>query len=694
MKAPPLLVGATLLFWGWQTGFLVVGIVMAAALESARWLKVRWEFSDDDFTRIWTFCTLLALAGVVLAFTANEGPSNFRNFFQNPSFSTQRGAGTASSQAAAAWIRWLPMILFLFVAAQAFSSRDGVPVETLSLILRWRWKRARKRGRPVPPGRSINVSYPYLVVCLFAASMHPAETGGFFWGLAAVLGWALWCQRCRRFSPVAWAAALAATIGLGYSAQRGVGVLQRLVENYNPQWFAHSVGGGADPLRSKTGLGHIGRLKGSNKIVIRLEPGPDQLPPELLREASYRSYKTQTWYSDTSEKDFFDVRETNNTTYVLVPGKTNTFAVSIACYLRGGVALLPLPPACGRLENLPNLISLQRNPLGDVLVQGPGLVIFQAHYGPGQTLDFPPDLTEDLAVPAREAAALEQVIAEHHLNASSLNQKLRKISALFQSQFAYSAWLGPGHLANTNETFLSRFLLRTRRGHCEYFATATVLLLRKLDIPARYAVGYAVHEAVGQKYVVRQRDAHAWCLVWNDTTGTWQDFDTTPASWVETESRRAAPLHFWSDAWSWIVFEFSKFRWGQTHLRQYILWGLVPVLLVLFVQILFQIRRRRQRRQRGPSSPAAPWPGLDSEFYRLQQTIEERGVVRAPAEPLSEWLRQVVKDPALADLRTQLQHLLRLHYRYRFDPHGLDEPGRDALRQEALACLATLQRRG
>ena len=62
---------------------------------------------------------------------------------------------------------------------------------------------------------------------------------------------------------------------------------------------------------------------------------------------------------------------------------------------------------------------------------------------------------------------------------------------------------------------MSRFLLRTRSGHCEYFATATVLLLRQLGIPARYAVGYAVHEATGRKYVVRQRDAHAWCLVWN-----------------------------------------------------------------------------------------------------------------------------------------------------------------------------------
>jgi hypothetical protein len=53
----------------------------------------------------------------------------------------------------------------------------------------------------------------------------------------------------------------------------------------------------------------------------------------------------------------------------------------------------------------------------------------------------------------------------------------------------------------------------------------------------------------------------------------WQDFDTTPPSWVTAEASRASPMQFLSDCWSRLVFEFAKFRWGQTHLRQYFLWG-------------------------------------------------------------------------------------------------------------------------
>src|SRR5437016_2922170 len=98
MKTPPLLLGAALLFWGWQSGFLVVAALMAAVVESPRWIEARWDFSNEDFRRIWTFCTLLLLATAVFAFTTNEGPANFRGFFQNPNLHTERSAGVTTAR--------------------------------------------------------------------------------------------------------------------------------------------------------------------------------------------------------------------------------------------------------------------------------------------------------------------------------------------------------------------------------------------------------------------------------------------------------------------------------------------------------------------------------------------------------------------------------------------------------------------
>jgi protein-glutamine gamma-glutamyltransferase len=691
MKTPPLLLGAALLFWGWQTGHFIAGAVMAAVLEGAQLTKVRWDFTDEDFRRIWTFCALLLLGAAVYAFTASGGPADLRGFLQNPGFTTERNVGNASARTVASLLRWLPMIFFLFIAAQAFSSREGIPPETISVIMRLRWQKARKLGQPLPAARSVNISYPYFMMCLFAASFHTSDYETFYWGICALVAWALWSQRSRRYGVAIWAAALAVAMLLGYSGQRGVGRLYRLFENYNAQWFARMAGGRADPMQSKTALGQIGRLKNSNKIVIRLEPKDGNRAPSLLREASYRTWKGQSWYADLARDKFESVYEgTNQTTWLLLPGKTNSAAVNLACYLPGRTGLLPLPTGCGLLENL-SAYLVQKSSLGAVVAEGPGVVVFDALYGPGPTIDSPGNTNEDLQVPPREIPALEQVIAELQLKDQGRKQALRALSGFFQDKFRYSAWQEVGKLSSTNGTPLARFLRSTRSGHCEYFATATVLLLRQLRIPARYAVGYAVHEGSGRKYVVRQRDAHAWCLVWNPSSGTWQDFDTTPASWVEAEASRPSPILFLSDCWSRVVFEISRFRWGQTHLRQYFLWALAPILALLLYQIIFRSRRRRHIRSQAEPSLKTLWPGLDSEFYLIESRLVERGARRQPSEPLSAWLLRAIADPALADLGGQLRALLSLHYRYRFDPQGLSQADREALRREAKVCLAVMQ---
>ncbi|MBP7691570.1 MAG: hypothetical protein KA764_06620, partial [Anaerolineales bacterium] len=72
------------------------------------------------------------------------------------------------------------------------------------------------------------------------------------------------------------------------------------------------------------------------------------------------------------------------------------------------------------------------------------------------------------------------------------------------------------------------FLFETRRGYCNYYASAAVVLLRSLGIPARLAVGFAQGELnleTGQ-YLVREREAHAWPEVFFPDYG-WIEFEPT-----------------------------------------------------------------------------------------------------------------------------------------------------------------------
>lgn len=689
LKAPPpYLVGLALLFWGWQTGYLAVGALMAVILEGARWTKVRWEFADEDFTRIWTFCSLVLLAGAVYLFTANDAPSDLFNLIQNPNLRTQRNAGNSSARAIAELLRWQPMIFFPFIAAATYSVREGIPLHTISIILRWRWQKTRPTANRPKVASTVNIAYPYFLLSLFSASVHESSDTYFFWGASALVAWALWPQRSRRFKGVSWACLLGAAVGLGYLGQMGISQLQQYIGGLNPHWLLNYSRYRFDPRQTRTALGHVGSLKASGAIVIRVRPkDPNSRVPGLLREASYGNYRGQVWYGSPSRADFENIQpETNQTSWVLVPGKTLTTTINIACYLPGGQALLPLPRGSSRLENLHAFI-LQKNKFGAVSAEGPGLVIFDALYGPGATTDNPPETETDPAAGSTvEREALRQIIDELHLEGRPLQETMQAIQRFFSSKFSYATWQDGPVLFKRGETPLSRFLLKSRKGHCEYFATATVLLLRELGFPARYAVGYAVHERSGKDgYVVRQRDAHAWCLVYyNDL---WHDFDTTPNSWFETEARRASPFQSLSDFWSRIWFEIARIRWGQSNLRQYFLWSLAPVLSILLIQI-FRTRRKRHGKRDEPGRAQAEWPGLDSEFYLLANKLAESGLPRLPGEPVSEWFMRAASDAQFQPIRESLQRLLRLHYRYRFDPAGLNASERQALRDQAVVCLA------
>jgi len=696
MKPPPFLLGAGLLFWGWQAGFPFVGALMAIAIECARWIHTRWELSDDDFRRIWIFSYLLLLGATVYAFSLNDGPGNFRGLFQHPNLRTERNAGTTTARTLALTMRWLPMIFFAFIGAQIFSVRQKVPLHTISTLVRRRWKKAKRLGQPWPSDRNVDISYTYFALCVLGAAAHASEDTKFFWGLCVLLAWTLWAGRPCRYGLAVWASALGIAVVLGYFGQASLGRVQRYFETFDPNWLTSFSRKGPDPFQSKTALGQIGQIKLSSKIMIRVQPIGANPVPTLLREASYRNYKAQVWYAGNSRNDFENIlEETNRGTWILLRQKTNTLAINLACYLPGGKALLPLPAGSGRLEHL-SAYLLSKNSSGAVLAEGPGLVMFDARFGPGPTIDYPPEPRDDLLVNPREADAVDRVLAELRLSGQNTQQAMRDISTFFQSKFTYRMWQDqPGSTGraatDTNVTPLSRFLLETRSGHCEYFATATVLLLRQLGIPARYAVGYAIHESSGKGYVVRQRDAHAWCLVWEKEREIWRDFDTTPASWVEAESARASPYQSLSDFWSRIRFELAKLRWGQTRLRQYILWGLIPVLSLLFYQIIRRVRGKRGKNGRKSPVGESTWPGLDSEFYQLERKLIQRGVSREPGEPLSVWLPRAIADPGLFEIRHPLQQLLLLHYRYRFDPLGLSQSDREALRREANVCLTRLK---
>ncbi len=99
------------------------------------------------------------------------------------------------------------------------------------------------------------------------------------------------------------------------------------------------------------------------------------------------------------------------------------------------------------------------------------------------------------------------------------------VTEYLRTNYQYSETLPP---LPPNQELIDWFLFDLKQGFCNYYATAEVILLRAVGIPARLAVGYAQGEPEEATHFfnVRQRDAHAWPEVYFPGIG-WVEFEPT-----------------------------------------------------------------------------------------------------------------------------------------------------------------------
>src|SRR6266498_3059362 len=74
------------------------------------------------------------------------------------------------------------------------------------------------------------------------------------------------------------------------------------------------------------------------------------------------------------------------------------------------------------------------------------------------------------------------------------------------------------------------FLFNLKKGYCDYYATAMVVLARASGIPARFVSGYSSgsYDAATAQYIVRELNAHSWAEVFFPDIG-WVEFEPTAA---------------------------------------------------------------------------------------------------------------------------------------------------------------------
>ncbi|UCD90181.1 MAG: transglutaminase domain-containing protein, partial [Desulfobacterales bacterium] len=565
----------------------------------------------------------------------------------------------------ASWmiIKWLPVVLSPLLLAQLYSTEGGVNLRVLFLFKR------KKKPSDTERKLLVDLSYPFFAICLLAAGAANHRTLLFYIGICILFTWTLWVVRPKKRSLKKWAILLLITGGCGYGIQFGLASLQGVITEAGMNWFVNFLQKDRDPYRAYTHMGEIGEIKLSSRVVFRVKPGGWDPGSLLLREASYDKYLSGAANWAASNRNFSSIAPVTGGGYwKILPDSQPDKTCTVSMPLNNGKGLLKLPNGTTMIGSL-EMDRMQRSPLGSVKVEGKGLVTYAAHYSSKLSTENPPS-KEDLSIPNAEAATIQQIVSNLKLETLTSSEVLNAVSRFFKNNFSYS--LEQKSLKG-NGTVIENFLTKSRTGHCEFFASAAVLLLRGVGIPARYVTGYAVDtwDKMGEWILVRSQHAHSWAHAY--VNGHWVDLDTTPGVWLEVERSRASPWRRIGDLWSWMTFGFSKWRWRQDASagKTYLILVLLPLVVIMLVRILSKKRgRKRIPGTEKNEKDLKDIRSISEGFSLIEERLKEMGFYRQEWETVACWIDRLELSKSVMGNIETLRQIKDFHYRYRYYPQA------------------------
>lgn len=229
--------------------------------------------------------------------------------------------------------------------------------------------------------------------------------------------------------------------------------------------------------------------------------------------------------------------------------------------------------------------------------------------------------------------------------------------------------------------------LTQRRGYCTYFASAAVMMLRARGIPARVATGFLAHEwdEEAGRWVVRERDAHAWIEVAFQDVG-WVTFDPTPPDGraqaadaeltpppeaeegaLDWRERVGGALEAWLDGGGTLGTFAKEALSGPAEAlrRSPQLWLLPSALLLLLLHGLLRGRRRVDSEDGLDLLPAR----TQSLFQQLASALADLGHQRRPGQTPREFARALPRERPFGEVAAATE----LYYRARYGGRPLLE---------------------
>ena len=621
MRFPPLFIGFSTIFWGFCTGWEVFSIVAALIFEFSNVIKTRFDLKANDFIRISDLSSLVMLILLFYSYVENEPHMIFLSF-----------------------ITTLPIIFMPLLFAQLFSTSDKVVIGT-------------KFGKRIHSHAPVDIRMLYIPSIAFATAAANIKSVWFvipflLMILISLSGYVKDTKSLKRYIAFSLSAVLI-TIFIGAAVAGGHFLISRKMTDWYNAWYSSLS---SDPFKTTTAMGEIGKMKLSGEIVFRVYPEDPSLPL-YMKQSDYNVLVRNSWYSrPRTTEPVFPINDMEWQFFGEGEGEKK-MRISIWMNKNKGEGVLPLPDGAKRAVEL-DVAGIEKSTLGAVYVEeGPELLEFVITYDTENRFE-PLPRRSDLFVPRQEREVIETVMRENGLLGSTQEETLENIER-FLATFKYSVDLKN----RSDHSLLADFLMNSRTGHCEYFATATVLMLRNAGIAARYRVGFMLDEysSFENALIARKRDAHAWAIAYiNDR---WITVDSTPAQWKEFDSEGKPLLEPFNDFFSWMKMNYEYYRRKKSAEFNRILIS-VAVFLTVFLMIRVYLRKKRVKKDKSIETPPFKIHGNNSPVYKIIDFYEKAGIKRNKNETLRRWIEK--NREKLAE-NIDFSALIKLHEELRFD---------------------------
>ena len=672
--APPrLLLGVALMLWGGISDHPLIGLITAIIVEASHWTRIRWEFSDLASQRAWrTSLVLLLFSGAII--------------WMNSSVIS----------ALPKTVVWLPVIILPLQFVQSYGIHRSISLTNFSQFLRRRKAHCEKYGLPFRDVR-FNFGYVYLTVTLVASALGDHARSVIFFPAALIL--IIWAFH-RSFSWKQRLAPIGALVMITLATIGGLGGEKALNYAYQRFVLGNYQYGSLDWARqTRTSIGELREIKQSPAIQWRLIPGHGDLP-RLVRVAAYNTYLNTYWSTvlPVDPRDEDAVRTTgmfedlpsvgaDEIEYrITALAEDNTFLDPSAAThpslpyftLRGShprKGLLPIPANAASIVQESQQLEINpfgtlrldpKHPVTDTVVRWADPMTTARP--PWEDPRNPDRVDPDLRIPTNESEAIAEFVDQLGLRDLPFEERIRVLRQHFNDHFTYTRYLEQPRPRTDNgrAAFVTIFLNQTKRGHCEYFATATAFILRECGVPTRYATGFSVAERDPKTGIafLRGTHAHAWALAWDAEREKWVDVDLTPADWTGRETPRMPAWQSWLDRLQMLRDDLLVWRTQPGNMAMAILLMVLPLLFgaLLVVRRLWRSKKRlEEERVTTPYRRQIETTALSD----LEPLATPHIGPRLPGTPITRWLRQLI--PLLPD-PIPLENAIRLHQARRFDP--------------------------